>query len=220
MRVGVLSDSHGNIGGLIDALDYLKSQGAERIFFLGHDVRDLEKVLDLKKALKKAESGISEDTDFLMTVGEFLDQKEGITPKLSKKKITDEVSWFKQNLLKVPGEGEPEYLLKTLPDREFEIVGGRILLFVHNPKVLSKEDLASASLILYGFTHLYQVNEVGGRYFINPGHLMNQEDQGRPPTFAIVELEGRGEVTILDLRFRTLLSQPLDLEKKRKLTVQ
>jgi len=220
MRVGVLSDSHGNIGGLLDAIDFLRTQGVEKIFFLGHDVRDLDKVLDLKKALRSAEGSIAEDTDFLMTVGDFLERKEGIQKKFSKKKVTDELLWLKENLLKVPGEGEPEYLLKTLPDRDFEIVGGRILLFVHNPKILSKEDLASASLILYGYTHIYQVNEVGGRYFINPGHLMSGEDQGRPPTFAIVDLSGRGEVTILDLRFRTLLSQPLDLEKKRKLTVQ
>lgn len=220
MRIGVIADSHGNIGGLLDVLDYLRTQGVEKIFFLGHDLKDLERVLELKRALKKAGDHLSEDTDFLMTVGEFLDRKEGISPPTPRKGITDEIAWLKENLVRVPGEGEPEYLLKTLPDREFEIVAGRIILCIHNPKNLSKEDLASASLILYGYTHLYQVNEVGGRYFINPGHLMDHEDQGRPPTFALLEVGDKTEVQILNLRYQPVFTQAFALEKKRKLTVQ
>jgi len=214
MRIGVISDSHGNLTSLLDTIDFLFQFPVDRIFFLGHDLKDIEKVLELKEAILKAHKKYDEES-FIETLGDFLlkEEKKGSS-------VEDEISWLKKNLVAIPGEGEPELRTRRKPDKEFEMVGGRILLLVHQVKSLSKEDIASAGMILYGATHKRKVDEVAGRYFINPGHLMAQPYRGEEGSFAILFLGEDPRVEFYSLRFQLLEKVPLHLEKKRKLTVQ
>ncbi len=50
-------------------------------------------------------------------------------------------------------------------------------------------EMGRADLILHGHTHLYRIEKLPRGIAINPGHLKPGENKGRPPTFAIVDIE-------------------------------
>ncbi len=50
MKVGLVSDSYGNVEVLEGAIDALFAAGADRIFFLGGRYADVQAVLDRKRA--------------------------------------------------------------------------------------------------------------------------------------------------------------------------
>lgn len=218
MKVGVISDTHGNLSGFLDAVDALHdTHGVTKLFFLGHAYKDLDRVLEVKKALRAAKDQDDDPTDFVSDLYDVLAQQQGIARKRATPNEMDDVHWIKKHVVRVPAEDEPEALFSNHGKlKEFELVGGRIICAVHNPKKLSKEDIGSANLVLYGMTHLYQVDHVGGRYFLNPGHLMAEPDNHRPPTYGLLDLGDSPRFTVFDLDGNKLLDKPLELEVKRK----
>lgn len=223
LKVGVISDTHGNLSGFIDAIEFLRErEQVAKLFFLGHEYQDFDKVLEVKRALRtaKAKKPEGEDEGLGRSLFDELARQQGIDekPKMARTQL-DETEWLEKQAVRLAGEDDPEALFGKVPEMEFELVGGRIVCAAHNPKSLSKEDIASANLVVYGHTHLYQVDKVSGRYFLNPGHLMETEDQGRPPTFAVLDLGPEPRFTIYDLSFEVVEDRPLELETKRKFSI-
>ncbi|MCB9635660.1 MAG: hypothetical protein H6721_26370 [Sandaracinus sp.] len=86
-------------------------------------------------------------------------------------------------------EGTPEQLLEALdadrqlhrlerlralppaPARAVEIIGDRIVLMVHDKRVLDEDDIANATMIVYGRSDELLLKRFGPRYFFSPGPL-------------------------------------------------
>ncbi len=80
-------------------------------------------------------------------------------------------------------------VLPPTPARAIEMIGDRIILAVHDKRVLDEEDIANANLIVYGRSDKADLRKFGPRYFLTPGPL----SEGR---VAVVEVEGDGHISI------------------------
>lgn len=64
--------------------------------------------------------------------------------------------------------------LRTLPPspaRAVEIVGDRIVLMVHDTRLLDEDDIANATMVVYGRSDELLLKRFGPRYFFSPGPL-------------------------------------------------
>lgn len=218
MKVGIVSDTHGNLSGFLDALDFLRgTHKVEKLFFLGHNYKDVERVVEVKRALKAAKNEDEDSTGFVTDLYEMLAKREGLAGPRTARSELDEAQWLKKQVVRVPGDDEPEAMFGgDINTKEFEMVGGRIVCLVHNPKSLAKEDVASANLVVYGHTHLHQVDKVGGRYFCNPGHLQDKKDNGRDATFAVLDIGDDCKFSIFGLDNNLVQELALEMDVKRK----
>lgn len=216
MRIGLLADTHGNLSGMIAAIDHLREERVQKIFHLGHDYLDVQNYINMRRQIVTGKRDY-DDTDFLSDFADFLARQKG-NPRLNRD--LDEIQWLKRNICQVPAADEPQYELESIVNVEFEMVKGKFVAVVHNPKDLSKEDIASANMILYGYTHKAQVDQMQGRYFINPGHLVKEDATGRPPSYGLLRFEDNYIVaTIYGLDRSVLLEKKLEASKKRKFSI-
>lgn len=214
MKIGIISDTHENLGAFLDVVDHLRSEGATKIYHLGHHYNDTQNLVNLKRQLTKGTKEY-DDTDFMTDLADFMAKQSGmVVPKTNQ---VDEVGWLKRNLVCIPGKGDSQYGLEAIPSKDFEMIDGKFVCLVHNIKDLSKEDIASANIVFYGDTHLFQVDMNANRYFINPGHMMRQQDKGRPATYAVLNSEQEAMyVEIRGLDHNTVMRKDIVIERKRK----
>lgn len=215
MKIGVMADTHGNMSGVLKAVEHMRTEEVTKIFHLGHNYEDVQSYINMRRQIL---SGTKEydDTDFVSDFADFLIRKE-TGPKANRD--LDEIQWLKRNIIQVPAAGEAQYEMDTINKVEFEMVAGKFVAVVHNPKDLGKEDIASANLLLYGHTHIFQVDVMQNRYFINPGH-MQADDGKRPPSYAILYFADEGvEAVVYGLDRIPLLEKKLETTKKRKFSI-
>jgi predicted phosphodiesterase len=220
MRFGVISDTHGNLDGLSAAVEYLTQElQCKRIFHLGHDTADVDEFLALRRTqLRQHDDGDS--TDFFSDLAEALTTTLDLPTRTVLKADSDELGRLRRLFVRVPGEGDESYGNGHHAHIEYEMLGDRIIGLVHNVKEMKKEDIATAHIVFYGGSHLYQVDKVGHRWFINPGHMMNGADKGREPTFGFLDASEEVPIfKILDLNRQAKLVKELTLDKKNKFSV-
>ena len=80
--------------------------------------------------------------------------------------------------------------LPPVPSRAVEMLNGRIVLAVHDKKVLDEDDIANASVIVYGRSKEWLFKRFGPRYFLTPGPL----EAGR---VAVLEDDGEGHLNLI-----------------------
>lgn len=173
MLVGVVSDSHGNQGGLRRLARRLKDLEINTVLHLGDDYRD-------------------------RTVLE----KEGL------------------QVLAVPGVYCPEYSRQEIPNRLVVELAGVKMLLTHTPE-RHRLDLAEdpdpqepepgVQLVLFGHTHQPLMENRGGVFWLNPGHLREGKDRGHPPTFALLRLSPLG----VDVEIRALKDGALVIQENQ-----
>jgi predicted phosphodiesterase len=216
MRFGILSDTHGNQEGLREAVDFLTEKlHVKRILHLGHDYNDIDELMALKRSLARGDNG--DTTDFFSDLAEALTTTLDLTTRTVLKAEESSLASLRRMIVRVPGEGDEAYVNGHQAHVEYEMFSDRIIGLVHNVKEMKKEDIATAHIIFYGGSHLYQVDRVGHRYFINPGHLMRGIDKGREPTFAFMDAAPDVPVLrIYALDGSVKLEKELVLDKKNK----
>lgn len=79
--------------------------------------------------------------------------------------------------------------LPPAPARAVEMIGDRIVLVIHDKKVLDEEDIANAAVIVYGRSQEMLLKRFGPRYFFTPGPL----EQGR---VGLIDLEEDGRIAV------------------------
>jgi hypothetical protein len=169
MKIGVLSDSHGEAEGIERAAELLNEIGVNVLIHLGDDSADA-------KSLEK----------------------------------------YRIRVIKVPGVFEPAYKDPSVPNRLIEQFTGWKVLITHtsipHPNDLEgdlkPEELIEkhkVNVVLYGHTHIPQIDIKGRILMLNPGHLKKQDKKGFPPTFGL-----------LDIKKEEINSQIMDLEGKQK----
>jgi hypothetical protein len=93
--------------------------------------------------------------------------------------------------------------LPPAPARAVELVDDRVVLIVHDKAVLDEEDIANASLIVYGHSAEAALRRFGRRAFLTPGPLSGRR-------VAIIETTEEGVFVIVhDLSGQPILREPL-----------
>ena len=75
------------------------------------------------------------------------------------------------------------------PARAIEMIEDRIILMVHDKSILDEEDIANASVIVYGKSDDALLKRFGRRYFFTPGPLARRQ-------VGILELEDDGCIAL------------------------
>jgi hypothetical protein len=100
------------------------------------------------------------------------------------------------SVVKVPGLYEPAYHSSKTERRKIEVIDTIKFLLTHTPKKdqldfpdePGPEDMSGeADAVLYGHTHIPDINTGTNTPWINPGHLKEKDKRGYPPTYCIIE---------------------------------
>lgn len=180
MRIGLASDSYGNLALVERAFDLFQRAQVDRVFFLGARAGDVDAVLARRAGGSRDAAVPRTDAEFLAAVrGALARQADVSTDPLDGK------------IVRVASRACPEYESGKVPRMQVDLVEGRITTLVHDKGDLGRDDIANASLIFHGNSAAAGVVQIGPRCFVTPGHLRAPAPPGRPPTFALAEVTER-----------------------------
>ncbi|HVO31057.1 MAG TPA: metallophosphoesterase family protein [bacterium] len=211
MRIGLVADSHGNVDYLVLVAERLVSQHkVDRIFHLGGGSRDVEDVISFKKKMLRGTEEYGDDA-FLADVADFLASSGGGPGSKG-----DEIAQFRKMWTVVRDEGEGGQ-----PEKVVDMLGSHLVLAVHDPAVLAAEDVLNSTIILHGKAERFGALEKKRHWFLCPGHLRDKEYEGRPATFAVLEIVPKSaKMSVFSVAGELLQEFPLVLERKGKMTAR
>jgi predicted phosphodiesterase len=180
VRIGLASDSFGNLAALERALERFQRAQVERVFFLGGRVGDVDAVLARRAGGSREAPVPQTDAEFLAAVRGALARQEAARKDPLEGRI-----------VRVASRACPEYESGKVPRKQVDLVEGRISCLVHDKADLTREDIANSALIFHGNTVAPAIVQIGPRCFVTPGHLRDPSPAGRPATFALVEVTAR-----------------------------
>lgn len=176
VRIGLVSDSFGNLDALGVAFDLFGRAGAERIFFMGGWWADVDAVLARRRYGSRGAPVPARDRGFLSAVEGALSRSAGIPEHPLAGRIT-----------RVASRACPEY--GSGPQgKAVDLLEGRICCLVHDKSDLSREDIGNATLLFHGNSGQAALVQFGPRVFVTPGHLRTRSEEGRPATFALADV--------------------------------
>jgi len=180
LRIGLASDSFGNLELLDSVLDRFARAKVDRVFFLGGRCADLEAVLGRRGAGPRESAVPRTDAEFLAAVeGALARHANAARDPLAGK------------VVRVASRACPEYGSGAIPKRQMDLVEGRICCLVHDKAELSRDDISNASVFFHGNSGHAALVQIGPRYFVTPGHLRTPEPAGRPASYAVLDVTPR-----------------------------
>jgi len=189
VKIGLASDSYGNVDTLEAAIDALFAAGADRVFFLGARYADVQAVLDRKRAGVQGRRPARPAAAGEETLG-FLRAVEGVLRSQVEDGPAEKVDRMARRIVRVASKACPEYQHDRAPRKVFEMVDGLICCLVHDKADLTRDDIANATVLFHGNSGHPAIVGIGPRLFVTPGHLRAMDPDGRPPTYALLEVEG------------------------------
>lgn len=180
MKIGVISDIHGDLQGLRAALNLLKAHRVDQVVCCGDLVErgtEGDAVVKLIRDLSIPCVQGNHDRDAIFNQPWMRKNMDVHDPRIAAKLLTDDTLSF----------------LKTLPEQLRAVWQGIRLLIVHgtikskdqylmsqaSPAMFASLAAASAAdVILSGHTHTPMLVEHGGTLFCNPGSIHRDEDRG------------------------------------------
>jgi putative phosphoesterase len=205
MRLGIISDAHGNAQALERCLAHLRRQRAERVLFLGDAVGYLPDAARCAALLDQAGALCLQGNHEAMLTGD-LPISEEAEEVIGLRRFIDGLSNAWLDTVRRTGS-------KVILD-----VAGRRLVLVHGSPVSplvgrvhapgdigdlsGQPDIADADAILMGHTHRPFIFRKHGRLFLNPGSCGLPRDQGDLPSMALLDLETM-EASVHRLRLAT-----------------
>ncbi len=177
MRIGLASDSYGNLDMLERVLGLFQRAQVERIFFLGGRVGDVDAALARRAGGSRNAPVPKSDQEFLSAVRGALGRQAAARPEPLDGRI-----------VRVASKACPEYESGRVPRMQVDLVEGRICCLVHDKSELSREDIENASIFFHGNSAAAGIVQIGPRCFVTPGHLRSQPPEGHPPSFALAEV--------------------------------
>lgn len=188
MKIGVLSDAHGNPGALERCLRFLRRRGVEAIWFLGDSIGYLPEGGAVLEMLVEtgAETLLGNHDAMAISALELTERGEQVY------KIREQRSALSAS--------HTEQLRAALPFRE-DRIGGRRALFVHGSPwqpltgyIYPDADLSAFSALPYdivfmGHTHRPFVAISGGCTVVNVGSCGLPRDQGNLASCAIYDAD-------------------------------
>jgi predicted phosphodiesterase len=182
VRIGLASDSHGNLAALERALELFRRRQVDRVFFLGGRVADVDAVLARRSAAG------SHDAPVPRSDAEFLSAVRGALQRHEAAPASDPLDG---RIVRVASRACPEYESGKVPRKQVDLLEGHIASLVHDKAELTRDDIANSALLFHGNTVAPGLVQIGPRCFVTPGHLRAPAPAGRPATFAIVEVAAR-----------------------------
>lgn len=180
MRLGVLGPCHGDLVALAKAAQVLVDQGrADRVLYLGKD-----------DALDRVVSAWARDI-----VGANPDESVMFerAARACVKASSEEIEAF------VASERSRRRLrmfttVPAPPGRTIELFDGRIAVFVYDKATLDEDDIAGASLLVFGRSDRRLIHRVGSRTFVAPGPVVSTLEieaapEGAPPRGGLLVLD-------------------------------
>ncbi len=183
MRIGLASDTFGNLAALERALALFQRAQVDRVFFLGGRVADVDAALARRR-------GGSRNAPVPQTDSEFLRAVEGALSRQSAAAADPLAS----RVVRVASRACPEYGSGAVPRKQVDLVEGRICCLVHDKSELTRDDISNATVLFHGNSARAALVQIGPRTFVTPGHLRAPAPEGRPASWAIVEVTERGIV--------------------------
>jgi predicted phosphodiesterase len=180
VRIGLASDSLGNLDALERAVELFQRAQVDRVFFLGGRVADVDAVLARRAGGSRNAPVPTSDAEFLAAVRGALERQEA-----AQRDPLD------GRIVRVASRACPEYESGKVPRMQVDLVEGRISALVHDKAELTRDDIANAALIFHGNTVAAALVQIGPRCFVTPGHLRDPAPPGRPATCALVEVSAQ-----------------------------
>ncbi len=182
MRIGLASDSHGNVDALERAFDVFARAGADRVFFLGACFGDVDAVLARRRGGPHPEAPVpQDDSEFLAAVRGALERHAG----------DEAADRLASRVVRVASRSCPEYHAANPVRKIVDLVAGHICCLVHDKSELNRDDISNATVLFHGNSPRAALVQIGPRYFVTPGHLRRPAPEGRPPSFALLEVRER-----------------------------
>ncbi len=173
MRIGLLGAAHGDEELLGEATNFLLGDArVDRAVYLGTDDT-------LAKLTENWRHEISRGTE-----NTFLDR----ALELTKSGTPEEIN----AVLHADHQLERLATLHTIPpppSRAIEMIDDRVILMVHDKSVLNEEDIANATMIVYGSKDELLLKRFGPRYFFTPGPLGDRK-------VGIIEIDEGGRFAV------------------------
>jgi hypothetical protein len=182
MRIGLASDSLGDVDALERALAHLTRAQVERVFFLGARLADLDEVMARRRGATRAAPEPTTDAEFLAAVEVALARQAAAAPDPLDGRIVT-----------VASRTCAEHLSGVVPTKQVDLVEGRICCLVHGKGELDREDISNASLLFHGNAPAAGIVVIGPRVFVTPGRL--RPATGGTGSFAIAEVSA-AELTL------------------------
>lgn len=181
LRIGVASDSFGNVELLGSVLDRFARARVDRVFFLGGRCADVDAVL------ARRGSGVSRHAPVPRTDAEFLAAVQGALARQAGA-ARDPLAG---KVVRVASRACAEYASGAVPRKQVDLVEGLICCLVHDKADLDRDDIANASVIFHGNSGHAALVQIGPRTFVTPGQLRAPAPAGRPGTYGVVEVTAK-----------------------------
>jgi predicted phosphodiesterase len=213
MRFGLASDSHGDVEVLARVLERLIEAKVDKILFLGGLYADVDRAVARAQLPASAPPPTGAGDAFLDVFRGALAAQAGVAD--------GERERLRKRIVRVASRSCPEYEGGSAPRKLIELLGGHVACLVHDKSELVREDIANAVILLHGNSAQAALVQIGPRVFATPGHLRRQAPEGRPPTYAILELEPHSVALIVHgLDGAELRRERADLGGKSKMVVR
>jgi predicted phosphodiesterase len=180
VRIGLASDSFGNLELLDSVLDRFVRAKVDRVFFLGGRCADLAAVLAHRSGGSANGAAPRSDPDLLSALEGALARSAGPAADPLAGKI-----------VRVASRACPEYESGAVPRKQMDLVEGRICCLVHDKRELDRDDISNATVLFHGNSEQAALVQIGPRTFVTPGHLRAPSPEGRPPSYAVLEVTPR-----------------------------
>jgi len=204
MKIGVLSDAHGNILGMKTCIDFFCHKKVKKIFFLGDAVGYFPDAVPVINLLQSVQATCLMGNHDAMLIGdlEIENTKEAVYQiKRSKQEISSK---------------RLHQISKLLPYKQLEIEE-KLILFVHgspwnplNGYVYPDTDLKRFfglpfDIIFMGHTHMPFIHQSKGVTVVNVGSCGLPRDQGTLASCVLCDLEsGQCEIVRIPLNIEAI----------------
>jgi predicted phosphodiesterase len=189
MRIGLASDCYGNVDDLARAFERFVAEKCDRIFFLGGRYADVDAALGRMKESRQTVAAAEGDEGFLEVFRVVL-AAHAVGPD-------EEMERLRKRIVRVASRACPEYEGGAAPRKLMELLEGHVACLVHDKAEFTRDDITNAPLLFHGNSAQAAVVQIGPRVFVTPGHLRSPAPEGRPPTWAIAELDPRSLTLVI-----------------------
>jgi hypothetical protein len=207
--IGLLSDSHGDLGAFDRAYRLLRDRGARRFFFAGGRYADLDEWVKWRNRQVGGGNDYS-DSDFLADVTSFLSGEAQVDRPpafgLDPPEGDPEMAKIKERFVRTPELECPQYADPTVDVKAMDMLGDALCTLVYDKNDLTRDDMLNASVFIHGKERQPKVVQIGPRYFVTPGMLTGAPEQ----TCALIEVAGREKAlkfSAFTLEGRTVIDQ-------------
>jgi predicted phosphodiesterase len=179
LRIGLASDSFGNLDALGRALDLFAREAVDRVYFLGGRLADVDAAIARRRGAREGAPVPRTDSEFLAAFEDALARHAAEDP------IADRI-------VRVASRACPEAATGAVPTKQVDLVEGRICCLVHDKSELDRDDITNATVLFHGNSDRAALVQIGPRYFVTPGRLRAApKGADGAPTFGLLEMTDR-----------------------------